>query len=75
VALCPLELVRQRGQAMLLFESTTARPLDKMIGRSLSVGTFLRLAIAATYAVARLHQRATFTRTSRPPTFSSIGRR
>src|SRR6266850_1473330 len=56
-ALCPLELVRQRGQAMLLFEPTTARPLDKMIGRSLSVGTFLRLAIAVTHAVARMHQR------------------
>ena len=55
-ALRPLELVRERGQTMLVFESTTARPLDKMIGPGLPVGTFLRLAIAVTNAVAHLHQ-------------------
>src|SRR5882672_10660037 len=37
-ALRPLELVRERGQTMLVLESTTARPLDKMIGPGLPVG-------------------------------------
>src|SRR5262245_6309870 len=55
-ALHPLELVRERGQTMLVFESTTARPLEKMIGQGLAVGAFLRLAIAVTHAVARVHQ-------------------
>jgi PAS domain S-box-containing protein len=55
-ALRPLELVRERGQTMLVFEPTTARPLDEMIGSGLPVGTFVRLAIAVTNAVARLHQ-------------------
>src|SRR5262245_43394070 len=55
-ALCPLDLVRERGQTMLVFESTTARPLEEMIGQALPVGTLLRLAIAVTHAVARLHQ-------------------
>ena len=53
-ALHPLELFRERGQTML--EPTTPRPLDKMIGPGLPVGTFLRLAVAVTNAVARLHQ-------------------
>ena len=55
-ALRPLELVREHGQTMLVLEPTTARPLDEMIGPGLPVGTFLRLAIAVTNAVARLHQ-------------------
>ena len=65
-ALRPLELVRERGQTMLVFESTAARPLDEMIGPGLPIGTFLRLAIAVTNAVARLHQPVSFTRTSKP---------
>src|SRR5262245_58638798 len=55
-ALRPLELVRERGQTMLVFEATSARPLDTLIGQRLPVGTFLRLAIAVIQAVTRLHQ-------------------
>ncbi len=55
-ALQPLELMREHGQTMLVLEPTKARPLDEMIGPGLPVGTFLRLAIAVTTAVARLHQ-------------------
>jgi PAS domain S-box-containing protein len=55
-ALPPLELVRERGQTMLVLEPTRARPLDEMIGPGLPVGRFLRLAMAVTNAVARLHQ-------------------
>jgi len=55
-ALRPLELVRERRRTMLVFESTRARPLHEGIGDGLPIATFLRLAIAATRAVARLHQ-------------------
>ena len=80
-ALRPLELVRERGQTMLVFESTTARPLDKMIGQGLPIGTFLRLAIAVTRrrgapASARSHSQghqghATFSSTRQPVTPAS----
>src|SRR5262245_36686633 len=55
-ALRPLELVRERGQTMIVFQSTAARPLDKMVGQGLPIGEFLRLAIAVARALARLHQ-------------------
>src|SRR5262245_59924845 len=55
-ALRPLEFVQERGQMLLVFESTRARPLEKMIGQGLAVGAFLRLAIGVTHAVARVHQ-------------------
>src|SRR5262245_61796999 len=38
-ALRPLELVRERGQTMLLLEPTKARPLDEMIGPGLPIET------------------------------------
>ena len=55
-ALRPLELVREHGQTMLVFESTTARPLDQIVVAGAPVDTFLRLAISVTNAVARLHE-------------------
>src|SRR4029453_10144333 len=55
-ALRPLELVREHGQTMLVFESTTARPLDQIVVAGAPVETFLRLAISVTNAVARLHE-------------------
>src|SRR4030095_16162606 len=55
-ALRPLELVREVGQTMLVLEPTRARPFGEMIGPGLPVGTFLRVAIAVTNAVARMHQ-------------------
>src|SRR5262245_19825707 len=54
-ALRPLELVRERGQTMLVLEPTEARPLYEMIGTGLPIGAFLRKAIAVTRAVTRLH--------------------
>ena len=52
----PIELVREHGQTMLVLESTKAEPLDQIIGPGAPVDKFLRLAIAVTNAVARLHQ-------------------
>jgi hypothetical protein len=51
-----LELVREGAQTLLVLEPTKARPLDQVIGPDAPVGTFLRLAIAVTNAVARMHR-------------------
>jgi PAS domain S-box-containing protein len=56
-ALRPLDLVRERGQTLLVLEPTTSRPLNQIIGQGLPIGTFLRLAIAVSNTVARLHRR------------------
>ena len=45
-AVRPLELVRDRGQIMLLLEDTLGEPLDRLLGAPVAMGAFLRLAIA-----------------------------
>ena len=65
-------LVRERGQTMLVLEPTTSRPLDEIIGPGLPVETFLRLAIAVTQRRrAPASAAVSFTRTSKPATYSS----
>src|SRR5262245_65780746 len=47
-ALRPLELVRERGQTMLVLDSTEASPLDEIVDTGLPIGAFLRNPIDAT---------------------------
>ena len=56
-AVRPLDLVHERGQAILLLEPTRGEPLDRLIGRPMDVGRFLRLAVALSAALGRLHER------------------
>ena len=56
-ALRPLDLLHQRGQAILLLEPARGEPLDRLIGRPMEVGRFLRLAVALSSALGQLHQR------------------
>ena len=56
-AVRPLELVRERGRTMLVLEDPGGEPLDRLLGRPMEVGRFLRLAIALSAAVGRLHER------------------
>ena len=56
-ALRPLDLMHERGQAILLLEPTRGEPLDHLIGRPMEVGRFLRLAVALSAALGRLHER------------------
>jgi serine/threonine protein kinase len=56
-ALRPLELVRERGRAMLVVEYTAGEPLDRLIGQPMEIGRFLRLAVALSAALGRLHAR------------------
>src|SRR5215813_4192429 len=54
-AVRPLQLVRQRGRTMLVLEKVDAKPLDQIVGASLDLGRFLRMAVAAANVVAQLH--------------------
>src|SRR5258708_7667373 len=56
-AVRPLELVRERGQTMLVLELPGGEPLDRLIGTPMEVGGFLRLAVAISTALGRLHER------------------
>ena len=53
----PLGLVRDRGQTVLLLEDPGGEPLSRLIGPPLEPGKFLRLAIALSAALGRLHER------------------
>ena len=56
-ALRPVELMRERGQTMLVVEYTGGEPLDRLIGQPMEIGQFLRLAVALSAALGRLHGR------------------
>ena len=53
----PLGLIRDRGQTVLLLEDPGGEPLSRLIGPPLELGKFLRLAIALSAALGRLHER------------------
>jgi serine/threonine protein kinase len=53
----PLELVRERGQTILVLKDPGGEPLDRLIGPPMEVGTFLRLAVALSAALRQLHER------------------
>jgi serine/threonine protein kinase len=56
-AVRPLELVHERGRTMLALRDPGGEPLDRLVGSPLEVGRFLRLAVALSTALGRLHQR------------------
>ena len=53
----PLKLVRERGQTILLLQDPGGEPLDRLIGPPMALELFLRLAVALSAAVGRLHGR------------------
>jgi predicted ATPase/signal transduction histidine kinase len=56
-AVRPLELVRDRGQTILVIEFPRGEPLYRLIGTPMDIGQFLRLAVAISVALGRLHGR------------------
>jgi PAS domain S-box-containing protein len=54
-ALRPLELLRERGQTMLVVDYTGGEPLDRLVRQPMEIGAFLRIAAALSGAVAQLH--------------------
>jgi PAS domain S-box-containing protein len=53
----PLELMRERGQTILVLKDPGGEPLDRLIGPPMEIGTFLRLAVALAVALGPLHER------------------
>jgi PAS domain S-box-containing protein len=53
----PLEFVREQRQAILLLQDPGGEPLDHLIGRPMGLDVFLRLAVALSVALGRLHAR------------------
>jgi serine/threonine protein kinase len=56
-AVRPLDFVRDAGATMLVLEYEGGEPVDRLLGVPMEMGRFLRLAIAISFAVGRLHQR------------------
>jgi PAS domain S-box-containing protein len=56
-AVRPLDLVRDAGRTMLVLEDEGGGPIDRLPDEPMEIGRFLRLAIAVSFAVGRLHQR------------------
>ena len=54
-AVRPLELVRERGQTMLVVDYPGGEPLDRLVRQPMEIGQFLRLAVPLSGAVGRLH--------------------
>jgi serine/threonine protein kinase len=52
-----LELVRERGQTMLVVEYTGGEPLDRLIQEPMEIGRFLRFAVALSAALRQVHGR------------------
>ena len=65
-ALRPLELVRERGQTMLVVDYTGGEPLDRLIGEPMEIGQFLRLSVALSVAVGQLHGRGVIHKDVKP---------
>ena len=53
----PLQLVREDGHTILMLKDPGGEPLDRLIGPPMEIGKFLRLAIALSVALGRLHRR------------------
>jgi len=53
----PLQLVREGGQTILMVKDPGGEPLDRLIGPPMEIGKFLRLAVALSAALGRLHGR------------------
>src|SRR5258706_326912 len=55
-ALRPVEFVRERGQTLLAVEYAGGAPLDRLVQQPMAIGPFLRLAVAISAALGRLHE-------------------
>ncbi|HUL49318.1 MAG TPA: protein kinase, partial [Gemmatimonadales bacterium] len=53
----PLELIRERGQTLLVLADPGGAPLDRLLGAPMEIGTFLRLAVSLSAALGALHRR------------------
>lgn len=52
----PLALERRSDRLLLVLEDVPGAPLSRLLGAPMSIGRFLRIAVATTAALARLHE-------------------
>jgi serine/threonine protein kinase len=52
----PLNLARREGRLMLILEDPGGEPLDRLLGESMGLSRFLRLAVGLAAALGKLHQ-------------------
>ena len=62
----PLGLDRYQGAPALVLEDTGGTSLDRLLGEPLEVGRFLRLAVSATAALAKVHQQGVIHKDIKP---------
>ena len=70
----PLALMREAGWTVLVLDDLGGEPLDRLLSGPMEVGRFLRLAIAVTSALGKLHSAGSSTKTSSRPTSCSTKR-
>src|SRR3984885_13729578 len=66
-ALQPMELLRERGQTMLVVDYRGGEPLDRLVREPMEIGRFLRLSVALSGAVGQLHGRGLIHKDIKPP--------
>src|SRR5207247_4038327 len=54
-AVRPLALARHQGRTVLMLDDPGGEPLDRLLGKPMELGAFLRLAIGIAHAVGRVH--------------------
>ena len=70
----PLALMRDAGRTVLVLDDLGGEPLDRLLGGPMEVGRFLRLAIAVTSPLGKLHQRGLVRKDIKPATSCSTKR-
>ncbi len=65
-ALKPVELVRERGVVMLVVQYMGGEPLDRLLGRPMEIGQFLRFTVALSAALSQVHGRGLIHRDIKP---------
>ena len=53
----PLALVREHGRTVLLLEDPAGEPLNRLLGRPMEMGSFLRFATGISAALCQVHER------------------
>src|SRR5688572_8761630 len=65
-ALRPVELVRERGQTLLVVEYSGGRPLDQLIHGPMAIEQFLPVAVALAASLGKLHGRGLIHKNIKP---------
>src|SRR5262245_29597427 len=65
----PMGLVCERGETILVLKDPGGEPLNRLIGPRMEVGRFLRLAVALSAALGRLHERGLVHKDIKPSNF------